>query len=312
MVDPASNVDGVLRLGTRASPLAIAQTSLVRGQLAALYPALELEVVEIATTGDRVVDRRLSEIGGKGLFAKEIEEALVAGRIDAAVHSMKDLETRLPDGLSIGAVLTREDPRDAFVGKDAVALEALPHGAVVGTASLRRQAQLLALRPDLEVVPLRGNVGTRIEKIKAGHADATLLALAGLNRLGLAGAATQVVSPEIILPAVAQGAIGVEIRKDDERARTVLAAINHADSAICVSIERAFLAVLDGSCQTPIAGLAELTRGRVSLRALIARPDGTEVRYARRDADASDALAMAADVGHELRAVIGPDFFNQG
>ena len=312
MVGPASNVDGLLRLGTRASPLAIVQTSLVRGQLAALYPALEIEVVEIATTGDRVVDRRLSEIGGKGLFAKEIEEALLAGRIDAAVHSMKDLETQLPDGLSIGAVLAREDPRDAFIGKDVVALEALPQGAVVGTASLRRQAQLLALRPDLKVVPLRGNVGTRIEKIKAGHADATLLALAGLNRLGMAGAATQVISPEIMLPAVAQGAIGVEIRDDDERTRAVLAAINDEGSAICISVERAFLAVLDGSCQTPIGGLAELSRGRVSLRALVARPDGSEVRHARRDAAAGDALAMAADVGHELRAAIGPDFFDQG
>ena len=233
------------------------------------------------------------------------------GRIDAAVHSMKDLETRLPDGLCIGAVLAREDPRDAFIGKDVVALEALPHGAVVGTASLRRQAQLLSFRPDLEIVPLRGNVGTRIDKIKAGHVDATLLALAGLKRLGMEGAVTQVVSPEIMLPAVAQGAIGVEIRDDDERARDVFAAINDEDSAICVTVERAFLAALDGSCQTPIAGLAEVARGRISLRALVARPDGTEVRQANRQADASDALAMAADVGHELRAAIGPDFFIQ-
>ena len=311
MVGHASNVDGLLRVGTRASPLAIAQTSLVCGRLATLYPSLELEVVEITTTGDKIVDRRLSEVGGKGLFAKEIEEALMEGRIDAAVHSMKDLETRLPDGLCIGAVLAREDPRDAFIGKDVVALEALPHGAVVGTASLRRQAQLLSFRPDLEIVPLRGNVGTRIDKIKAGHADATLLALAGLKRLGMEGAVTQVVSPEIMLPAVAQGAIGVEIRDDDERARDVFAAINDEDSAICVTVERAFLAALDGSCQTPIAGLAEVARGRISLRALVARPDGTEVRQANRQADASDALAMAADVGHELRAAIGPDFFIQ-
>ncbi len=311
MVGPTSNVDGLLRLGTRASPLAIAQTSLVREHLAALHPALELEVVEIATTGDKVVDRRLSEIGGKGLFAKEIEEALMAGRVDIAVHSMKDLETRLPDGLSIGAILAREDPRDAFIGKDALALQALSQGAVVGTASLRRQAQLLALRPDLQIVPLRGNVGTRIDKIKAGHADATLLALAGLKRLGMEGVATQVISSEIMLPAVAQGAIGIELRDDDERARAAVAALNHEESAICVSVERAFLGELDGSCHTPIAGLAELDRGRVSLRALVARPDGSEVRQASQNADAADALAMAVAVGQELRAAIGSDFFNQ-
>ena len=302
---------GLLRLGTRASPLAIAQTSLVCNRLAESHPELELEVVKITTTGDRVVDRRLSEVGGKGLFAKEIEEALMAGRIDAAVHSMKDLETQLPSGLGIAAVLAREDPRDAFIGKDALALEVLPEGAVVGTASLRRQAQLLAFRPDLKIVPFRGNVGTRIEKIKAGHADATLLALAGLKRLGMEGAATQVISPDVILPAVAQGAIGVECRDDDAPVREVLAAINDDESALCVSVERAFLAVLDGSCQTPIAGLAELARGRVNLRALVAKPDGTEIKRAHGDADPTDAPAMAADVGRELRTAIGPDFFAQ-
>ncbi len=311
MVEHSSNMPGLLRLGTRASPLAIAQTSLVCNRLAECRPELELEVVEITTTGDRVVDRRLSEVGGKGLFAKEIEESLMAGRIDAAVHSMKDLETQLPSGLGIAAVLAREDPRDAFIGKDALALEVLPEGAVVGTASLRRQAQLLAFRPDLKIVPFRGNVGTRIEKIKAGHADATLLALAGLKRLGMEGAATQVISPDVILPAVAQGAIGVECRDDDAPVREVLAAINDDESALCVSVERAFLAVLDGSCQTPIAGLAELARGRVHLRALVAKPDGTEIKRARGDADPTDAPAMAADVGRELRTAIGPDFFAQ-
>jgi hydroxymethylbilane synthase len=308
---PTSNMTGLMRLGTRASPLAIVQTAMVRSRLEECHPGLEIEIATIATTGDQIVDRRLSEVGGKGLFAKEIEEALLAGEIDVAVHSMKDLETRLPDRLCIGAVLPREDPRDAFIGKDVLALEALPLGAVVGTASLRRQAQLLALRPDLEIVTLRGNVETRIDKIKDGQADATLLAYAGLKRLKMEGVITQVISTEVMLPAVAQGAVGVELRDDDDRTRTALAAIDDADSALCVAVERAFLAVLDGSCHTPIAGLAELYGGRISLRALVARPDGTEVRQTKRDASADDALALAEDVGHELRAAMGPDFFGQ-
>ena len=311
MENPTSNVTGLMRLGTRASPLAIAQTTMVRSCLEELHPALEIEVVTIATSGDKIVDRRLSEVGGKGLFAKEIEEALLAGEIDAAVHSMKDLETHLPDRLCIGAVLPREDPRDAFIGKDVLALEALPIGAVVGTTSLRRQAQLLALRPDFKIVILRGNVGTRIDKIRDGYADATLLAFAGLKRLKMEGVITQVISTDVILPAVAQGAVGVEIRDDDDRARAAVAAINDADSALCVAAERAFLAVLDGSCHTPIGGLAELHRGRVRLRALVARPDGTEVQRTSREASENDALAMAVDVGHELRVAIGPDFFDE-
>jgi hydroxymethylbilane synthase len=311
MENTTSNVTGLMRLGTRASPLAIAQTTMVRGRLEELHPSLEIEVVTIATSGDKIVDRRLSEVGGKGLFAKEIEEALLAGEIDAAVHSMKDLETHLPDRLCIGAVLPREDPRDAFIGKDVLALEALPIGAVVGTTSLRRQAQLLALRPDFKIVILRGNVGTRIDKIREGYADATLLAFAGLKRLKMEGVITQVISTDIMLPAVAQGAVGVEIRDDDDRARSAVAAINDADSALCVAAERAFLAVLDGSCHTPIGGLAELHRGRVRLRGLVARPDGTEVQRRSSEASENDALEMAVDVGHELRAAIGPDFFDE-
>ena len=311
MEDPTSNVTGLMRLGTRASPLALAQTELVRGRLEELHPELKIEVVTIATSGDKIVDRRLSEVGGKGLFAKEIEEALLAGEIDAAVHSMKDLETHLPDRLCIAAVLPREDPRDAFIGKDVLALEALPTGAVVGTTSLRRRAQLLALRPDFKIVILRGNVGTRIDKIRDGYADATLLAFAGLKRLKMEGVITQVISTDVMLPAVAQGAVGVEIRDDDDRAQAAMAVIDDADSALCVSVERAFLAVLDGSCHTPIAGLAELHRGCVRLRSLVARPDGTEVKRTSREASVNDALAMAADVGHELRAAIGPDFFDE-
>jgi hydroxymethylbilane synthase len=284
---------------------------MVRCRLEEAHPALEIEVVKITTSGDKIVDRRLSEVGGKGLFAKEIEEALLVGEIDAAVHSMKDLETHLPDRLCIGAVLPREDPRDAFIGKDVLALEALPIGAVVGTTSLRRQSQLLAFRPDFKIVILRGNVGTRIDKIRGGYADATLLAFAGLRRLKIEGVITQVISTDVMLPAVAQGAIGVEIRDDDDRMRATMASIDDADSALCVAVERAFLAKLDGSCHTPIAGLAELDRGRVRFRALVARPDGTEVQRTSREASENDSLAMAADVGSELRAAIGSDFFDE-
>ena len=311
MKNITSNITGIIRLGTRTSPLAIAQTTMVRCRLEEAHPALEIEVVKITTSGDKIVDRRLSEVGGKGLFAKEIEEALLVGEIDAAVHSMKDLETHLPDRLCIGAVLPREDPRDAFIGKNVLALEALPIGAVVGTTSLRRQSQLLAFRPDFKIVILRGNVGTRIDKIRGGYADATLLAFAGLRRLKIEGVITQVISTDVMLPAVAQGAIGVEIRDDDDRMRATMASIDDADSALCVAVERAFLAKLDGSCHTPIAGLAELDRGRVRFRALVARPDGTEVQRTSREASENDSLAMAADVGSELRAAIGSDFFDE-
>ena len=299
-----------VRIGTRSSPLALWQARTVATAIER-SKELSCELVAIKTTGDRLSETMLSEMGGKVTFVKEIEQALISEEADIAVHSMKDMPSELPEGLVLASILEREDPRDAFIGKDALALEVLPEGAVVGTASLRRQAQLLAFRPDLNIVPFRGNVGTRIDKIKAGHADATLLALAGLKRLGMEGAATQVISPDVILPAVAQGAIGIECRSDDARVGEALAAINDEESALCVSVERAFLAILDGSCQTPIGGLAELARGRVNLRALIAKPDGTEVKRAHGDADPTDALTMAADLGRELRTAIGPDFFAQ-
>ena len=261
MCDSTSTITGLLRLGTRASPLAIAQTKLVRRGLEKLHPDLKIEVITISTTGDKVVDRRLSEVGGKGLFAKEIEEALFADEIDAAVHSMKDLETQLPDGLCIAAVLAREDPWDAFIGNDVLTMAELPVGANVGTASLRRQAQLLALRPDLRIVPIRGNVGTRIDKIRAGEVDATILAFAGLKRLGVEKFATQVFTPDVVLPAVAQGAICVEIRENDERASSALMALNDPDSELCVSVERAFLNNID-DCGTSIIGSLAVSLGR--------------------------------------------------
>ena len=251
-----------LRIATRGSPLALAQAHEVRDRLAACHADLAapdaVEIIVIRTTGDRMQSGPLADVGGKGLFTKEIEEALMEGRADIAVHSMKDVPTWLPDGLAIGCLLPREDPRDALVGGNAKTIKRLPIGAVVGTASLRRRAILLNRRPDLEVVTLRGNVQTRLAKVEAGEVAATLLAVAGLKRLGLADKAAGVLNPEDMLPAVCQGAIGIELRDGDGAIRSLVDAINHAPTAQCVAAERALLDVLDGSCRTPIAALANI------------------------------------------------------
>jgi hydroxymethylbilane synthase len=303
-----------LRIGTRGSPLALAQARELQARLAAAHPALAapdaIEVVVIKTTGDKVQDRRLMEIGGKGLFTKEIEEALIDGRIDCAAHSTKDMQTWLPDGLVLGCFLPREDPRDVLIARAGASLMGLPRGAVVGTSSLRRQAQVLALRPDLKVVPLRGNVETRLKKLEAGEADATLLALAGLKRIGLAGRASAILSTEEMLPAVGQGAICIEIRADDERLRRLLAPLDDHATAVCVTAERACLAELDGSCHTPIAALAELEDGEsLRLRALIALPDGSSVHRDERRGPARDAEALGRAAGRALKARAEPAFF---
>jgi hydroxymethylbilane synthase len=305
----------LLRIGTRGSPLALIQAEEVQRRLAAAHPELAppgaLEIVVIRTTGDLVRDRTLAAIGGKGLFIKEIEEALVAGTIDLAVHSMKDVTTWLPEGLVIGAVLEREDPRDALFSAGGAALGELPPGAVIGTASLRRQAQVLRLRPDLRVVPLRGNVDTRLKKLAEGAVDATLLALAGIKRLGATDRVTAILDPALMLPAVAQGAIGVELRAGDTKARAWLAALNHGPSATCVAAERAFLAALDGSCKTPIAGLAEIAAdGTLQFRGMIIRPDGAECHETTRLGAPRDAEAIGRDAGEELHARAGADFFD--
>jgi hydroxymethylbilane synthase len=256
-----------------------------------------------------VQDRKLEEIGGKGLFTKEIEEALALGHIDLAVHSMKDMPTLLPPGLIIGCLLPREDPRDALFSPHAASLAGLPKGARVGTSALRRQAQILALRPDLQVQLFRGNVGTRLAKLAAGEVDATLLALAGLKRLGLADKATAILGTEEMLPAVAQGAIGVEIRADDDRIATLLAPLNDTPTAESVTAERACLEVLDGSCRTPIAALAEHEPGGIlRLRALIALPDGSAMQRAERRAPRAQAMDLGRGVGEALRAAAGPAF----
>jgi hydroxymethylbilane synthase len=300
-----------LRLGTRGSPLARAQALLACRALAAADAGLAaLDVVVIRTTGDRVTDRPLAELGGKGLFCKELETALLERRIDLAVHSIKDLPTWLPDGLMLAAVLPREDPRDVLIARSGATLDALPPGAVIGSASLRRQAQLLARRPDLRVVNLRGNVGTRLDKLEAGEVDATLLALAGLRRLALMPAGAVILPPEIMLPAVGQGAIGLECRADDSATRRLLAAVDDPASSACVGAERALLAALDGSCHTPIGGFAEIANGTLRLRALIARADGSRCLRAERSGGLGEGVALGRDAGLELRARAGPGFFD--
>ncbi len=308
----------LLRIGTRGSPLALAQARETRERLAAAHPDLAdregCEIVAIKTTGDRVRDRALAEVGGKGLFTKEIEAALMDGRIDLGVHSMKDVPTWLPDGLEIAAVLPREDPRDAFLSPHGRRIAELPRGAVFGTASLRRQAQVLALRPDLRCVLLRGNVDTRLKKLAAGEVDATMLALAGLRRLGREAEAQAVLDPDEILPAVGQGAIGLQVRSDDRRVQDLVRLVDHPASACRVTAERACLEVLDGSCRTPIAVLAEPEAGSggLRLRALVAEPDGSEVYRSEAvgpGSEIADAEALGRTVGRELRQLAGEAFF---
>ena len=299
-----------LRIGARGSPLAQAQGAGVRDRLLEAGAAEAAEIIAIRTSGDRIQDRTLAEAGGKGLFTKEIDQALLDGGIDLAVHSMKDVPTWLPDGLALPCMLEREDPRDAFISAAAPSLEGLPSGAVVGTASLRRQAQILHRRPDLVVVPFRGNVETRLGKLGAGEADATMLALAGLKRLGLAHVATRVMEADEILPAVGQGAIGVMCRADDGRASSALAALNHPRTMERVTAERAMLEVLDGSCRTPIAALAEVDGGgAMRLRGLIASPDGARVHETERRGPTAEAGSMGRDAGRELLKLAGPGFF---
>jgi hydroxymethylbilane synthase len=299
----------VLRLGTRGSPLALIQANQVRDALMAAHAGLAVEIVTIRTTGDKVQDRPLSEIGGKGLFTREIEDGLLGGTLDIAVHSAKDMLPVLPDGLMLAAFLEREDPRDALVSPGHIASIAdLPQGATVGTVALRRKALLLHARPDLKTVPIRGNVDTRLRKLDEGVAQALLLARAGLNRLGR-GAVGVPVPVEDMLPAAGQGAVCVECRSADDTTRALLAAINHTATETCVRAEFAMQAVLEGSCRTPIAAYAVLGDGGLWLRALIARPDGSEVIAAERRGPAADALALGEDAGRELRGRAGPHFF---
>jgi len=267
-----------------------------------------IAITPIRTTGDTIQDRPLSEAGGKGLFTKEIEQALIDGAIDIAVHSTKDMPTVLPAGLMLAACLAREDVRDALISRKAASLAGLPHGAVVGTASLRRQAMVKRARPDVTVVPFRGNVETRLKKLNDGVVEATLLAFAGLKRLGRADAATAILEIDEFLPAVGQGAIGIEARADDARTRDLLSGIDHRETRIAIGAERAFLAVLNGSCRTPIAGHARIAAGEVAFRGMILRPDGSEALEAARGGAIADAAKLGADAGRELKRRAPPDF----
>jgi hydroxymethylbilane synthase len=303
-----------IKLGTRGSPLAMAQAYEVRDLLISQHPELAapglIEIIEIKTTGDAIQDRALSEIGGKGLFSKEIDTAQLECRIDIAVHSMKDLETHLMPGIAMVTVLEREDVRDAFISNKVNSLAELPAGSVVGTSSLRRQAQILHNRPDLKVCLFRGNVQTRLRKLSEGVADATLLAIAGLNRLGKADLVTEILAPEFMLPAVAQGAIGITCRQGDAAMHELILTLNHAPTMFRVTAERALLAALDGSCRTPVGGLADfLIDGSLRLRALVAKEDGSRVYATERTGSALDADMMGRDAGEELRRRAGPDIF---
>lgn len=292
-----------LRLGTRASRLALVQAEMVKALLAGA--GVECTLVPLTTSGDRIQDKSLADAGGKGLFTKELEDALLRRDIDLAVHSMKDVPTAIPSGLSIAALLPREDPRDVFVSLKAKSLAELPKGARVGTSSVRRQAQVLRARPDLETVLLRGNVDTRLNKLDAGAFDAMLLALAGLKRLGLADRATAILDPREWLPALAQGAIGIEVREGEEAS---VAMLNHRDTEIALACERAFQSALDGTCRTPIGGLATLSGDTLSFRGEVLAPDGTGYEDTAFETTlGSDAVRDAADAGREAGEDLKPD-----
>jgi hydroxymethylbilane synthase len=299
------------RIGTRGSALALAQANETRARLMAAHglPESAFEIVPISTSGDRIQDRPLSEAGGKGLFTKEIEEALLDGRVDIAVHSSKDMPTALPEGLDLVAFLPREDPRDAFIGRAGRTIKELPQGATVGSSSLRRQALLRRIRPDLKVITFRGNVQTRLRKLEEGQVEGTLLANAGLKRLGLEHVITELMPLEEFPPAPGQGAICIEARIGDRRVVDLLAPIHHAPTGAALACERAFLAALDGSCRTPIAGYATVEGERLKFSGLIITPDGTEAHDIATEGPASNAASIGREAGAAIRAKAGPHFF---
>ncbi|MBB4350938.1 hydroxymethylbilane synthase [Aliirhizobium cellulosilyticum] len=300
------------RIGTRGSPLALAQAHETRSRLMAAHglPEEMFEVVVLSTTGDRITDRSLSEIGGKGLFTQELEEQLSSGELDIAVHSSKDMPTKLPDGLHIAAYLPREDFRDAFIGRTASTLKALPDGATVGTASLRRQALIRRLRPDIQLTIFRGSVGTRLRKLDEGQVDATLLAFAGLKRLSMEEVVTELLDPADFPPAPAQGAICVESRIGDPRTDALIVPINDRLTYDAVTCERAFLAALDGSCRTPIGGFAICDGDHLKFSGLILTPDGRREHAIEVEGKRSDAEALGLRAGEAVRAAAGPGFFD--
>ncbi len=316
----------ILKIGSRGSPLALKQVEMVQAALAGVFPDLETEVVVIQTSGDwkpEDGDVRLSEeLGGKGQFAKEIEEALLTGRIDAGVHSMKDMDSHLPEGLVIDHMLEREDPQDVLLFSNNLAdnsqlkkggFEAIPEGALVGSASVRRAAFLLAERPDMRIVPFRGNVQTRIDKLRAGQVDVTLLAMAGLKRLGLEGEADIVLGVEEMLPCAGQGAVGIELREDDEDIIAIFSQISHLETELCVKAERAALKVLDGTCHTPIGAYASLDNGKMLLRVRVCSLDGSQSFYDEARGVVSsvcEAQKLGADLGMRMKDIVPENLFD--
>lgn len=300
------------RIGTRGSPLALAQAHEARDRLMAAHalPEEMFEIVVLTTKGDRITDRSLAAIGGKGLFTEELEEKLTSGELDFAVHSAKDMATKLPEGLALNAYLPREDMRDSVIGRTAPRLIELPHGAIVGSASLRRQALIRRLRPDINVITFRGSVQTRLRKLEEGQADATLLAVAGLKRLGKVEVITDILDPDEFPPAPAQGAIAIESRIEDSRMNDLLAAINDGPTFDAVSCERAFLAALDGSCRTPIAGYAVCEGDHLRFFGMILTPDGQQVHTTTIEGHRRDAQALGTNAGQAIRAEAGSTFFD--
>ncbi|AXF61455.1 hydroxymethylbilane synthase [Leclercia sp. W6] len=293
-------LDNVLRIATRQSPLALWQAHYVKQRLEACHAGLRVELVPMVTRGDVILDTPLAKVGGKGLFVKELELALLEGRADIAVHSMKDVPVDFPEGLGLVTICEREDPRDAFVSNHYDSLDALPKGSIVGTSSLRRQCQLAEYRPDLIIRSLRGNVGTRLGKLDNGEYDAIILAVAGLKRLGLESRIKAALSPEQSLPAVGQGAVGIECRLDDTRTHALLAPLNHDETAIRVQAERAMNTRLEGGCQVPIGSYAELTDGELWLRALVGAPDGSQMVRGERRGKPQDAEKLGISLAEEL------------
>lgn len=292
----------VLKIATRQSPLALWQADFVSEALIKAHPGLQIELVKITTKGDKILDTPLAKIGGKGLFVKELERAMLDGDADIAVHSMKDVPMEFPEGLDLKVICQREDPHDAFVSPKYNCFDELPKGAILGTASLRRAAQLQRLRPDLDIQPLRGNVGTRLSKLDAGEYDAAILANAGLLRLGLQDRVRHILDSTLCLPAAGQGAVGIEARCDDVEVAKLLEVLNHQETAVCVSAERAMNRRLQGGCQVPIAAFAQLSGNQIHLRGLVARVDGSEILTAEISGDAANAESLGLTVAEQLLA----------
>lgn len=291
---------GTVRIATRQSPLALWQAEYVKSRLLQLNPDLSVELVKMVTQGDKILDTPLAKVGGKGLFVKELETGMLNGDADIAVHSMKDVPVEFPEGLMLAVVCEREDPRDAFVSNSIASIEALPQGAIVGTSSLRRQCQLRAWRPDLDIRDLRGNVNTRLNKLDNDDYDAIILASAGLIRLGFQGRIKQAIDPSVSLPAIGQGAVGIECRVNDERILSLIEPLNHTETCTCVMAERAMNHRLEGGCQVPIAGFAQLEDWNLSMRGLVGRPDGKQVISGEVQGHADQAEQLGIQLAEDL------------